>query len=144
MMGIVHDDFPMHTAFAGPLNRLPCVTSLLPDVNSRIYYIHVCISRCILYVMVLSNTISSPKSTFIINNKLVMIVQMTCFLFCINFSCSIFSNNLDVTLVDIDECEQFGTCPQRCFNTVGSFTCKCEVDFEKLIKKNTKLCMAKG
>ena len=33
-------------------------------------------------------------------------------------------------LVDINECSIYGTCSQLCYNTRGSFTCKCVVGYE--------------
>ena len=33
-------------------------------------------------------------------------------------------------LVDVNECSIYGTCSQLCYNTRGSFTCKCVAGYE--------------
>lgn len=52
------------------------------------------------------------------------------------FSCSFFS------LADIDECEQYGICPQICWNTKGSYSCECAPGYRQV--GDGKMCEAEG
>lgn len=46
--------------------------------------------------------------------------------------------------IDIDECEQFGTCPQHCQNSKGSYECYCAEGFRSLSSTYGKRCEADG
>lgn len=43
---------------------------------------------------------------------------------------------------DIDECEVYGTCPQVCKNTKGSYDCECAPGYRKVGDGN--MCEAEG
>ena len=43
---------------------------------------------------------------------------------------------------DVNECNDYGTCDQECRNTIGSFTCHCNKDYE--LQADGKTCQAKG
>lgn len=43
---------------------------------------------------------------------------------------------------DIDECEVYGTCPQACKNTKGSYDCECAPGYRKVGDGN--MCEAEG
>ena len=45
--------------------------------------------------------------------------------------------------VDINECEELGSCSQKCQNTIGSFKCSC-VDGYSQDLGLSKTCKAKG
>ncbi|KAM9664148.1 low-density lipoprotein receptor-related protein 2 [Trichechus inunguis] len=45
---------------------------------------------------------------------------------------------------DINECEQFGTCPQDCHNTKGSYECACVEGFTSMGEPYGKRCAADG
>ena len=43
---------------------------------------------------------------------------------------------------DIDECKIYGSCSQECFNTKGSYLCKCKPGYD--ISHATNSCKAFG
>ena len=43
---------------------------------------------------------------------------------------------------DIDECANPGSCSQRCFNSIGSFTCKCTEGYR--LEYDQRHCKATG
>lgn len=43
---------------------------------------------------------------------------------------------------DIDECGNPGSCSQRCYNSIGSFTCKCTEGYK--LEYDQKHCKAEG
>lgn len=43
---------------------------------------------------------------------------------------------------DINECEVYGTCPQACKNTKGSYDCECAPGYRKV--GNGNMCEAEG
>uniref|UniRef100_A0A3Q2H8C7 Low-density lipoprotein receptor-related protein 2 n=1 Tax=Equus caballus TaxID=9796 RepID=A0A3Q2H8C7_HORSE len=45
---------------------------------------------------------------------------------------------------DINECEQFGVCPQNCHNTKGSYECSCAQGFKSMGDDYGKRCAADG
>uniref|UniRef100_A0A8C0TXJ2 Low-density lipoprotein receptor-related protein 2 n=1 Tax=Canis lupus familiaris TaxID=9615 RepID=A0A8C0TXJ2_CANLF len=45
---------------------------------------------------------------------------------------------------DINECEQFGVCPQNCQNTKGSYECSCAEGFRSVSDQYGKRCAADG
>ncbi|ELW62289.1 Low-density lipoprotein receptor-related protein 2 [Tupaia chinensis] len=45
---------------------------------------------------------------------------------------------------DINECEQFGVCPQKCHNTKGSYECSCADGFKSMSDHYGKRCAAEG
>ncbi|KAM4859286.1 low-density lipoprotein receptor-related protein 2 [Thomomys bottae] len=45
---------------------------------------------------------------------------------------------------DINECEQFGTCPQHCENTKGSYECFCAAGFQSMSTHHGERCAADG
>ncbi|KAI5929752.1 Low-density lipoprotein receptor-related protein 2 [Manis javanica] len=45
---------------------------------------------------------------------------------------------------DINECEQFGVCPQNCLNTKGSYECLCAEGFRSLSERYGERCAAEG
>lgn len=45
-------------------------------------------------------------------------------------------------LADIDECEQYGICPQICRNTKGSYSCNCAPGYRQV--GDGKMCEAEG
>lgn len=47
-----------------------------------------------------------------------------------------------VALLDIDECEEYGICPQGCKNTKGSYDCECAPGYRKV--GNGHMCEADG
>ena len=52
-------------------------------------------------------------------------------------------SNYNIVSVDVDECKLNDTvCPNgsQCINTVGSFTCACEVGYYHIRNENTTLC----
>ncbi|KAK2501683.1 hypothetical protein MC885_006518, partial [Smutsia gigantea] len=44
----------------------------------------------------------------------------------------------------INECEQFGVCPQNCLNTKGSYECLCAEGFRSLSERYGERCAAEG
>ncbi|KAG7204450.1 hypothetical protein KM043_004885 [Ampulex compressa] len=46
------------------------------------------------------------------------------------------------TCNEIDECQIYGTCDQRCVNSVGSYTCACEDGYN--LQENKRTCKADG
>lgn len=45
---------------------------------------------------------------------------------------------------DINECEQFGVCPQKCQNTKGSYECFCADGFKSMSVRYGERCAADG
>ena len=45
---------------------------------------------------------------------------------------------------DINECEQFGVCPQNCLNTKGSYECSCAEGFRSVSDSHGGRCAADG
>lgn len=39
------------------------------------------------------------------------------------------SLNINHIIIDINECEEFGTCDQYCLNSYGTFMCSCNSEY---------------
>ncbi|XP_030179601.1 low-density lipoprotein receptor-related protein 2 [Lynx canadensis] len=53
-------------------------------------------------------------------------------------------DHFDETGCNINECEQFGVCPQHCQNTKGSYECSCAEGFRSVSDHYGKRCAADG
>lgn len=62
------------------------------------------------------------------------LLEMSYTLWMNSFSCR--------SLTDINECEVYGTCPQGCKNTKGSYDCECAPGYRKV--GDGKMCEAEG